>query len=578
MRIVQRPAAWLSDEARGDVGDLLGVTVEELDCLATFDNMLFRRPVGRHVILICDSFACWSLGYDELRAAPRGAARHRHGRDHARRALHAAADRLPRRLRPRPGDDGRRRPARPPRRRRASTRSWSSMSEPRTTRRRRTRPAGNDPMTGAMRADGAPLGLDDYGRPAATRRCAGRSRELEPADVTKLVIDSSLRGRGGAGFSTGASGAPCRSAPTRRSPSTWSATPTRWSRAASRTASYGAQPAPADRGHGLARYAIQASAGYIFLRGQYDGPYAAVERRDRRGPRGGYLGEHILGTDFSLDIYLHVSIGRYMCGEASAMLNALESKRPNPRSRPPHMASAGLWAKPTVVNNVESLLLRAAHRAHRRRRGGEPARSADEGGTKIYGVAGRVQRPGWWSCRWARRCASSSRSTPAACGRLQAARRDPRRRLERVHPRDDIDVPMDFDHMRGRQPAGHGHARRCSTTRPARSACCSTWSCSSPRSRAAGARPAGRACPGWRRAARHRGGPRHAERPRPARRADAGPWARTCASATSRRAPRSRWSGLQLFRDDFEAHIARGAAPTGAAAAAAPVVAGGEPR
>ena len=69
MRIVQRRRRWLSDEVLADLGEYLGMSLEELDSLATFANMLFRRPVGRHIVLVCDSFACWSLGYDELRAA-----------------------------------------------------------------------------------------------------------------------------------------------------------------------------------------------------------------------------------------------------------------------------------------------------------------------------------------------------------------------------------------------------------------------------------------------------------------------------------------------------------------------------
>ena len=69
MRIVQRRRRWLSDEVLADLGEYLGMSLEELDSLATFANMLFRRPVGRHIVLVCDSFACWSLGYAELRAA-----------------------------------------------------------------------------------------------------------------------------------------------------------------------------------------------------------------------------------------------------------------------------------------------------------------------------------------------------------------------------------------------------------------------------------------------------------------------------------------------------------------------------
>ncbi len=66
MRALQKRRGWLSDESLADAGAFLGMSVEELDSLATFGNMLFRRPVGRHVVLVCNSFACWSLGYAEL--------------------------------------------------------------------------------------------------------------------------------------------------------------------------------------------------------------------------------------------------------------------------------------------------------------------------------------------------------------------------------------------------------------------------------------------------------------------------------------------------------------------------------
>jgi len=69
MQIVQRHRGWLSDQALADVGERLGMTIAELDSLATFANMLFRRPVGRHIVLLCDTFACWSLGSVGLREA-----------------------------------------------------------------------------------------------------------------------------------------------------------------------------------------------------------------------------------------------------------------------------------------------------------------------------------------------------------------------------------------------------------------------------------------------------------------------------------------------------------------------------
>src|SRR5664280_3719993 len=143
----------------------------------------------------------------------------------------------------------------------------------------------------------------------------------------------------------------------------------------------------------LACYAIGARTGYIFVRAQYDKPYALLTRALEEAHAKGYLGERVLGSDFSLEINLHVSIGRYMCGEASGMLNALQSDSPNPRWRPPHMASAGLWGRPTVINNVESLCCLPGIV----RLGAERWRSlglTEEGGTRICGVSGRARRTG----------------------------------------------------------------------------------------------------------------------------------------------------------------------------------------
>jgi NADH-quinone oxidoreductase subunit E len=67
MKIVQKHRGWVSDEALKDVSELLGVSVSELDSVATFYNLIFRKPVGRHVIMICDSISCWMMGYDRLR-------------------------------------------------------------------------------------------------------------------------------------------------------------------------------------------------------------------------------------------------------------------------------------------------------------------------------------------------------------------------------------------------------------------------------------------------------------------------------------------------------------------------------
>ncbi|MFP5407519.1 MAG: NADH-ubiquinone oxidoreductase-F iron-sulfur binding region domain-containing protein, partial [Gammaproteobacteria bacterium] len=106
-------------------------------------------------------------------------------------------------------------------------------------------------------------------------------------------------------------------------------------------------------------------------------------------------GENILGSGYSLDLHLHVSAGRYMCGEETALLNALEGKRANPRSKPPYPQVSGLWGKATVVNNVETL----CNVSHIVEKGADwfkgLSRSSD-GGTKLYGASGHVKHPGLW--------------------------------------------------------------------------------------------------------------------------------------------------------------------------------------
>jgi NADH-quinone oxidoreductase subunit F len=108
-----------------------------------------------------------------------------------------------------------------------------------------------------------------------------------------------------------------------------------------------------------------------------------------------YLGKNILGSGYGLELHLHVSAGRYICGEETALLNALEGKRAIPRAKPPHPQVCGLWGRPTIINNTETL----CNVPHIISHGVEWYKSmshTDEGGTKIYGVSGKVKRPGAW--------------------------------------------------------------------------------------------------------------------------------------------------------------------------------------
>lgn len=179
-------------------------------------------------------------------------------------------------------------------------------------------------------------------------------REMAPLDVQQLVIDSNLRGRGGAGFPTGKK---------------WSFVPRdlpgpRWLICNCDEMEPGtykdrvlleANPYSLVEGMVLAAYALGVRHAFIFIRRGYETAAANLRRAITEAKDAGLLGDNILGSPFSCDIDVHVSAGRYICGEETALMNALEGKRANPRSKPPFPAVKGLWGGPTVVNNVETL-------------------------------------------------------------------------------------------------------------------------------------------------------------------------------------------------------------------------------
>lgn len=102
-------------------------------------------------------------------------------------------------------------------------------------------------------------------------------------------------------------------------------------------------------------YALGANTSFIYIRGEYYYVMRVLEKAIEEAYAAGWLGKNILGTDYSLDLYVHIGAGAYICGEETALLESLEGKRGNPRMKPPFPAIAGLYASPTVVNNVETI-------------------------------------------------------------------------------------------------------------------------------------------------------------------------------------------------------------------------------
>ncbi len=215
-------------------------------------------------------------------------------------------------------------------------------------------------------------------------------RELAPLDLQQLVMDSRLRGRGGAGFPTGLKWSFVR----RDLPGP------RWLICNCDEMEPGtykdrvlleANPYSLVEGVILAAYALGVPHAFIFIRRGYESAAANLRRALAEATTANLLGENILGSGFSCHIDLHLSAGRYICGEETALINALEGKRANPRAKPPFPAVKGLWGGPTVVNNVETLAnipdIVANGPEWFRSLGATP----DAAGTKLFCVSGHVQ-------------------------------------------------------------------------------------------------------------------------------------------------------------------------------------------
>ncbi|HOG45021.1 MAG TPA: NADH-quinone oxidoreductase subunit NuoF [Anaerolineae bacterium] len=214
---------------------------------------------------------------------------------------------------------------------------------------------------------------------------------IKPAEVVDLVKRSGLRGRGGAGFPAGMK---------------WSFVPKdSYPRYLVCNADEGEPGTCKDRvlmeqdphavleGVAIACYAIEAHVGFIYVRGEFSLSAERLEAAIAEAKAQGYLGDDVLGSGFALDIVVHRGAGAYICGEETALLSSLEGERGNPRLKPPFPATEGLYRKPTVINNVETL----ANLPLIIERGPEWYTSMGtekSPGVKLFALSGQVKRPG----------------------------------------------------------------------------------------------------------------------------------------------------------------------------------------
>lgn len=275
--------------------------------------------------------------------------------------------------------------------------------------------------------------------------------KLTPEQVIEMVKQSELRGRGGAGFVTG---------------SKWGFVPKNVSGPKyvvcncdeSEPGTFKDRlliekdPHQLIEGIILASYAIQAKQAYIFCRGEYFEGIAILRQAVKEAQAKGYLNQKLFGSEFAVEIIVHPGAGAYIAGEETALLNSLEGFRATPRLKPPFPAVSGLYQKPTIVNNVETL----CNVVHIIKNGVEWFKSIGKPkntGTKIFQISGHVQKPGCYEFPLG---VTLRRVLEAAGGMF------PGRKFKACYPggsscallnERDLDISMDFESLAARHTA-----------------------------------------------------------------------------------------------------------------------------
>ena len=234
---------------------------------------------------------------------------------------------------------------------------------------------------------------------------------MAPADLVAMTKESGLRGRGGAGFPTGMKWGflpPPDGGPRylvvnadESEPGTCKDIPLMM-----------AAPQFLIEGVAITSFAIGCNHAFIYLRGEVVHVYRRLLRAVEEAYAAGHLGKNIHGSGFDLDVTVHAGAGAYICGEETALLDSLEGRRGQPRSKPPFPAVAGLYARPTVVNNVESIASVPPILLH----GADWFKhmgTQDSTGFGIFTVAAPATRTTRWSI-WNMPCTSRMRMSPLA--------------------------------------------------------------------------------------------------------------------------------------------------------------------
>ncbi len=404
LHAVQSRVGWISEGALNHIAERLTVPPADVYGVATFYALLSLSPRPRRVLHVCDDIGCRCRGAEQLCAelertvgppyhGPTGS-RHEIPSDGAvwlRSPCLGLCDQAPAALLSIAGA--------PP-----VERLFGSVSAPAasrtlggdlgaTTLARPVPPQHGDPTLRLLRRIGVadPKSLDDF-RAHGGYTSLRRAFELGPEGVIREVTEAKLLGRGGAAFPTGRKWDAVARQPVRPHYLVCNADESEPGTFKDRVLMEG-DPFAVIEAMTIGAYATGCEKGFIYLRGEYPLAHERLENAIRIARARGLLGDNIMGQGFRFDIEIRKGGGAYICGEETAIFNSIEGFRGEPRNKPPYPVQSGLFAKPTLVNNVETLanvleILRIGGEAYAR------IGTAGSTGTRLFCLCGCVMRPG----------------------------------------------------------------------------------------------------------------------------------------------------------------------------------------
>ncbi|MFH8655894.1 NAD(P)H-dependent oxidoreductase subunit E [Streptomyces afghaniensis] len=384
---------WISDGALDYLCRRLTVPPAEAYGVATFYAMFSVKPRPATVLHVCTDLACAAAGAPELCAGIEERLGLGSGVAVERSPCLGLCERAPAALAIKAGDPVRTAASAPATVHDAVLAASAPDSAPEEPPAALAVPqAGQDGLMLLHRVGVVdPASLDDYrahGGYAALRRAF----ELGPAGVIREVTDSGLVGRGGAAFPTGRKWQATASQPDRPHYLVCNADESEPGTFKDRVLMEG-DPYALVEAMTIAGYATGAHRGYLYLRGEYPRALHRLEHAIAQARARGLLGDDVLGQGYAFDIEIRRGAGAYICGEETALFNSIEGYRGEPRSKPPFPVEKGLFGKPTVENNVETLvnvlpILTMGAPAYATI--GTPRST----GPKLFCVSGTVERPG----------------------------------------------------------------------------------------------------------------------------------------------------------------------------------------